>query len=79
MEKCLFNTQSDNVVAQCRLHHCSMTVKQMRAKDCLNKQCRHLVKNTNHVYWKQREIVKQKRKTRKQMIEDRIVTVVGGV
>ena len=70
MKECLFNTYSDNTAAFCRLHRCSMTVKQMRCKDCLNKQCRHLVKNEEHQYWRQRELIKQKRKQRKQVINN---------
>lgn len=70
MKNCLFNTHSDNVAAYCRYHHCSMTVKQMRCKNCLAKQCHYLVKNEDHQYWKQREMTKQKRKDRKQMIND---------
>ena len=70
MKECLFNTQSDNVAAYCRLHRCSMTVKQIKCKNCLQKQCFHLVKNEEHQYWKQRAMAKQKRKNRKQAIHD---------
>jgi hypothetical protein len=45
-----------------------MTVKQMKAKGCLQKQCWHLIKNEQHAYWRQREVTKQKRKDKKQMI-----------
>ena len=65
MEMCLFNTQSENVAGYCKHHHCAMTVKQMRCKNCLQKQCHHLVKNEEHQYWRQREAMKQKRKSRK--------------
>lgn len=68
MKTCLFNTQSNNVVAYCSYHHCGMTVKQMKCKECLQKQCYYLKKNEEHQYWKQREMVKQKRKSRKQAI-----------
>lgn len=70
MKECLFNTHSDNVAAYCRYHRCGMTVKQMRCKNCLGKQCHHLVKNDEHPYWRQREVVKQKRKDRKQYINE---------
>lgn len=79
MEQCLFNTESNNCCAYCRYHSCSMTVKQMRAKECLQKECRHLVKNTDHQYWKQRDIVKQKRKNRKEAINAYIATIYGGM
>jgi hypothetical protein len=68
MKECLFHSYSNNVVAYCHYHACAMTTKQMKCKNCLNKQCRHLVKNEEHQYWRQREIVKQKRKQRKDMM-----------
>ena len=70
MEACLFNTCSNNVAAYCKYHHCGMTVKQMRCKNCLGKNCWYLEKNDAHQYWKQREVTKQKRKDRKQAIEE---------
>lgn len=51
-----------------------MTVKQMRAKGCLQKECWHLDKNETHAYWRQRENMKQKRKERKQAINDYVNT-----
>ena len=54
----------------CRHHHCYLTVKQMRCKNCLGKNCWYLVKNTDHNYWRQREAMKQKRKDRKKMINE---------
>jgi hypothetical protein len=47
-----------------------MTVKQMKAKNCLGKQCNYMVKNENHDYWRQREIIKKLRKGRKQAINE---------
>lgn len=70
MENCLFNSCSGNVVAYCKHHHCGMTVKQMKCKNCLGKNCWYLQKNEDHPYWKQKEIIKQKRKDRKQKIEN---------
>jgi hypothetical protein len=55
-----------------------MTVKQMKAKGCLQKQCWYLVKNEQHQYWRQREVVKQKRKERKYMLDEYVRTVSGG-
>ena len=68
MEQCLFNTKSDNCCGFCKYHHCHLTVKQMRTKECLQKECKAFVKNEDHPYWKQREIIKQKRKNRKESI-----------
>ena len=66
MKTCLFNTYSDNVAAYCRHHRCGMTVKQVKCKNCLGKQCYYLQKNEDHPYWRQREAIKQKRQGRKQ-------------
>lgn len=79
MKECLFNTRSDNVVGYCRYHHASMTVKQMKCKNCLQKECKHLVKNEEHQYWRQRELIKQKRKIRKQVMNEYFATIAGGV
>lgn len=69
MQECLFNTYSDNCCAYCKLHDCAITVKQMKVKNCLQKQCWHLVKNEEHQYWQQREAVKKKRKARKERLK----------
>jgi len=79
MKECLFHSESNNVAAFCRYHDCSMTVKQMRCKNCLQKECRHLVKNEEHQYWRQRELTKQKRKNRKQMIDNYVAAIQGGM
>lgn len=68
MKTCLFNTHSDNVAAWCSHHHCYMTVKQMRHKECLKKQCNYLKRNEDHEYWRQRELTKQRRKARKEQL-----------
>jgi hypothetical protein len=44
-----------------------MTVKQIKNKECLRKNCWHLEKNETHQWWKQRELTKQKREARKEM------------
>lgn len=79
MKECLFNSHSNNVAAYCRYHHCSMTVKQMKCKNCLQKECKHLVRNEEHQYWKQRELTKQKRKIRKQKINEYVAAIAGGI
>ena len=66
MQETLFHCYSDNICAYCRLHDCGVTVKQMKKKQCLQKQCRHLLKNENHQIWRQRERTKALRKARKQ-------------
>ena len=49
----------------CKRHHKHLTVKMVKQHECLNKQCHHLVKNEEHKWWAQRELIKQKRKERK--------------
>ena len=75
MKECLFHSYSNNVVAYCRYHDCAMTTKQMRCKNCLDKQCRHFVKNEEHQYWRQRELIKQKRKQKKEIINAMFTSV----
>jgi hypothetical protein len=79
MKECLFNSESNNCCGYCKYHNAFMTVKQMRCKNCLQKECRHLVKNEEHQYWRQRELTKQKRKNRKQMLNNYIASVYGGM
>ena len=62
---CLFNTASSNIAGYCKRHHVNMTVKQIKCKNCLDKQCWHLIKNEDHDWWRQREVIKQRRKDRK--------------
>ena len=78
MKECLFHTFSDNWCAYCKFHSAGITVKQMRAKQCLKKQCNSLVRNQTHPYWKQRDAMKQKRKDRKQFINEYVKSVTGG-
>ena len=68
MKTCLYNTHSDNVAAWCKLHHCCLTVKQIRKRECLKKQCWYLKRNEDHDWWRQRDVMKQKRKERKGVV-----------
>lgn len=45
---CLYGTESDNVCAYCRRHQKGMTVRQVRKKECLKKNCWYLVKYEQH-------------------------------
>lgn len=73
MEACLFNTYSNNVAGYCKYHHCGMTVKQIKCKNCLGKQCWHFVKNEQHGWWAQREDTKKKRKERKERMNAYVI------
>ena len=76
MEKTLYNNYSDNCCAYCKLHKCSMTVKQMKRKECLKKQCWHLEKNEEHDYWRHKARMKEIRKERKQAIEFKLEIIL---
>lgn len=67
MVKGLYGSEFDacKSCGYCKRHHKHLTVKMLRKHECLNKQCRHLVKNEAHKWWKQREMIKMKRKERK--------------
>lgn len=49
----------------CQRHRSYLTVKMLKQHNCLQKQCWHLVKNEEHIWWKQRKTIKQKRKLKK--------------
>ncbi len=71
MKKVLYNCESNNCCAFCKLHHCAMTVKQMKKKQCLKKHCHHLVRYEEHPIWQQRardrELRNKHRKAKKSM------------
>lgn len=48
-----------NPVGYCRLHKVTITLRQMRNRECLNKQCGWLKKHADHEFWKQREAKKK--------------------
>ena len=56
----------DRACAYCTHHSCHLTVKQVRQHDCLKKQCYYLKKNENHDWWRQRDVMKQKRKAKRE-------------
>ena len=58
MEKTIFGSRPKKPVAYCALHCGALTVKEMKRKGCLGKQCWHLQKNEQHEYWRQRELAK---------------------
>ena len=66
MLQSLYNTEisEKRAVAYCKRHHCYITSTQVKQKECLNKQCRHLEKK-EHEFWRQRELTRNRRKNRK--------------
>lgn len=77
MKTCLFNSCSDHSVAYCKHHHCGMTVKQMKCKNCLGKQCWYFEKNEEHNYWKKKAEIKELRKKRKNEIDMYVMSIKG--
>lgn len=60
-EKSIYGGSPHNPAAFCRLHDGSLTVREIKHKGCLGKQCHYLIKNDEHEYWKQRELHKQRK------------------
>ena len=66
MHRSLNNAYARSPCAYCKHHKCSLTVKQVRQKNCLGKGCWHLKKYESHEWWKQRAALKQKKKNKKE-------------
>lgn len=66
MKKCLYGTCANekHIVGRCWKHNCEVTVKQLKQKECLRKQCKAL-ERYEHEYWKQRELIKICKKSKK--------------
>ena len=56
----------NRAVGYCHYHKAALTVKTMKCKECLKKQCDALEKYCEHDFWRQHEQKKELRKTRKQ-------------
>ena len=65
MRLTLNGTYSDNCCGYCRRHAVCLTVKQLKGRECLKKNCWYLVKYQDHQWWHQREMLKAKKKQRK--------------
>jgi hypothetical protein len=55
----------ENACGYCHLHRVTLSVKQLRGRECLRKQCRHLVPWKQHPYWEQRAREKERKEQRK--------------
>ncbi len=64
MRRTIFHSYSSNLCAWCHYHNGGLTVRQMRLKQCLGRQCNALEKY-EHPIWKYRERIKQLKKERK--------------
>lgn len=65
----LYNTQisEKRCVGYCWKHRCYVSSTQLKQKECLKKGCNALEKY-DHEYWRQREILKQKKKMKERCI-----------
>ncbi len=59
--KSLSNTyvNKSRVVGFCFCHKVCLTAKQLKSRECLNKQCRYLIKYEKHQFWVERDRKKQ--------------------
>lgn len=64
----LYNSYAKDPCAYCRLKGVSLTVNQLKMKECLKKQCKWLSKY-KHEYWNEREKIKALRKERKERLK----------
>jgi hypothetical protein len=51
-------------VGYCYYHKCHLTVATLKQHECLKKECNALKKH-DHDYWRQREVIKKKKKENK--------------
>lgn len=58
-------------IGYCNFHKAYVTHKQMKTKQCLQKNCNAFIKNTNHQFWIEREQKKEELKL-KRILEKRI-------
>lgn len=58
----LFGSQTyfGRCVGFCQMKGKYLTVKQLRIKGCLKKNCKHLYKIQDSVFWQQRDVKKKK-------------------
>ena len=57
--------EPSRAVGYCKRHGTALTVKTLKCHECLNKQCNALEKYEAHDYWRQREVIKARRKAKK--------------
>ena len=66
--KTLHGARSANSCAYCWNHHCALTPRQVKQRECLRKQCGALQRH-EHPFWVQREKTKALRAARKERLE----------
>lgn len=65
MLKSLYGTEitEKRCIGYCKRHQCYITCTQLKQKECLKKQC-HALEKYEHEFWKQRELMKMKKKNK---------------
>ena len=63
----LYHTEStcSRCIGYCKFHKGYVTRKQMKTKQCLQKNCNQLIKNLNHPFWIEREQLKEELKLKR--------------
>lgn len=52
-------------VGYCRYHNAALTARTLKGHECLKKQCNALKRYEDHDYWRQREVMKARKKANK--------------
>lgn len=55
-----------HAIGFCKCHNAALTVKTLKKHECLGKQCNALKKYEDHDYWRQREVMRARKKANKQ-------------
>lgn len=65
--ECAFKqyAKRSNCVAWCSYHKCYLTIIHLKNMKCLNKKCRYLLKQENHIFWIKRAKKKEEKKLKK--------------
>ena len=77
VRKVLYGSESSNTCAFCAYHGKALTPNQMKKHKCLAKGCTALIRH-EHPYWNDREDAKQKRRARKERLEQKYLEAIGG-
>ena len=60
----------NRAVGYCCYHKAALTVKTLKGHECLKKQCNALKKYEEHDFWRQHAQKKNRRKLKRQLIEN---------
>lgn len=67
----LYGTYSSKPCGYCKRHQKGITWRQVKAKGCLQKQCWYFRKYEDHEIWKQRSLMKQRKKAKRQEMKEK--------